>query len=94
LVDAPVTTLDDLLDFANASAPVALPLTFERAYWGVSAFGGSQPADPVTEDGAVSVVPAVEQFVVNLQAWIDWLTWLRTASANPGIWLTLDPAAA
>lgn len=94
LVDAPVSTLDELLDFANAAAPAAIPLTFERAAWGVSAFGGSQPGEaaPAAENGAAEPIPG--RFVVGVGAWVDWLTWLRTASDNPGIWLTPDPLAA
>ena len=63
LVADPAVTLDDLRSQALAGVPVTLDSTFDRAYWGIGAFGG-QLAD---EQGRFALDPI---------AVTDWLNWL------------------
>ena len=63
LVADPAVTLDDLRSQAMSGVSVALDKTFDRAFWGIGAFGG-QLTD---EQGAFALDP------VSTAAWLTWL---------------------
>ena len=71
-VEAPATSLDELLDQANAGAIVMLPSNFYDAFWGIQAFGGQL----FDEEGRV---------ILNQGGFANWLAWLRDARDAPGM---------
>lgn len=76
-VENPARTLDDLVLQATAERPVLLPADFQSASWGIGAFGGR-------------LFDENYQVVLNQGGFLEWLTWLQGAKANPGIQLGRD----
>jgi len=68
----PAVTLDDLRSQALAGIPITLDSTFDRAFWGIGAFGGVL----TDEQGRFALDPAA----VN-----DWLTWLMDSRFQSNI---------
>ena len=70
-VSDPPRTLDDLVTDAAEAQPVAIASSFETAFWGISAFGGTlfgpDMALAVNQDGA-------------MVAWLDWLRSMRSSA--------------
>jgi ABC-type glycerol-3-phosphate transport system substrate-binding protein len=70
----PAVTLDDLRSQALSGVPIVLDSTFDRAFWGVGAFGGKL----TDEQGRFALDPA---------STADWLTWLLDGRAQSNIQL-------
>ncbi|KAA3655678.1 MAG: extracellular solute-binding protein [Chloroflexi bacterium] len=77
VITDPATTLDDLLTVAAAGQKVALPLSFEDAFWGVGSFGGT-------------LFDERYQLTLVESGFVSWLTWLQEAQNVPGIVLSVD----
>jgi arabinogalactan oligomer/maltooligosaccharide transport system substrate-binding protein len=77
LVSNPASTLDELLTGVGPDRRAVLDSTFAGTYWGVSAFGGK-------------LFDASGQLITEQAAYVDWLTWLRSARDHPGIVLSAD----
>lgn len=77
LVPDPAGTLDDLRSQARTAALVTLDGTFERGFWGIGAFGGRL----FNEDG---------QFVLPVDAQVNWLNWLKESRDRFQIALGFD----
>lgn len=77
LVPAPAQTLDDLRSQAMSGMPIVLDVRFERAFWGVRAFGGQLFA----ADGAA---------LLDQGGLAEWLAWLVESRDNYGIQLSDD----
>lgn len=71
-VSEPAQVLEDLLNQADPSRPIALPISFNDAYWGAPAFG-SQLFDEQ------------RRVVLNEGGFSEWLHWLQQAQQQPGI---------
>lgn len=66
-------TLDDLISEGAAGRQVGLSTDFERAYWGISTYGGG-------------LFDAEMTLTINQNdAMVNWLTWLQEASTLPGM---------
>ena len=74
LTDRAPTTLDELLNEANAGRIVAMNSDFVGAFWGVQAFGGGLFAED-------------QRVVLDEGGFANWLEWLRTARELPGVLL-------
>ena len=74
LVADPAVTLDDLRSQALSGVPIVLDGAFDRAFWGIGAFGGKL----TDEQGNFALDPASTS---------DWLTWLLDARAQSNIQL-------
>ena len=79
LVEAPAKTLPDLLSQAEQGQNVAITTLFDKAFWGVPAFGGRLFDD----DGRVALDEG---------GFADWLNWLKKAQDAPGMFLSRDEA--
>jgi arabinogalactan oligomer/maltooligosaccharide transport system substrate-binding protein len=77
LAPAPAQTLDDLRAQSMAGTPITLDTRFEKAFWGVRAFGGQLFA----ENGAA---------LLDQGGMADWLRWLVESRALYGIQLNSD----
>lgn len=77
VIDNPATTLSDLVTQAETGTGVAINTQFSQILWGVQSFGGKI----LNDDG---------QIVLNQGAFTNWLNWLLTANANPGMFLSRD----
>ena len=77
LVDIPATTLGELATQAEGGTGVAINTQFSQVLWGIQAFGGMI----INDDG---------QIVLNQGAFSNWLSWLLSANANPGMYLSRD----
>lgn len=77
LVTSPAQTLDELRAQALAGVPITLDTRFEKAFWGIRAFGGQLYA----ENGAA---------VLNRGGMGEWLLWLIESRDNAGIKLSTD----
>jgi len=77
MVTKPPETLDDLLQEAAAGNQVAFVPRFEKAYWGLQAFG----------DGLFG---ADDHFTLAESGFSEWLTWLDEAQHAPGVILNVD----
>ena len=75
-----VDTVDSLFAAAESGQTVALPVSFQDAYWGIEAFGEGL----FTSDG---------QFQLRESGLVDWLTRLKDAQEAPNIILSRDPVA-
>jgi ABC-type glycerol-3-phosphate transport system substrate-binding protein len=78
LVAESPTTLSELLEEADRGNAVAIPVSFQDAFWGIPAFGGRLFSD----EGDVDPTPE------SYKAWFDWL---RSAQAQTGIVTDTDP---
>jgi arabinogalactan oligomer/maltooligosaccharide transport system substrate-binding protein len=72
VVETPATTLDELLEQANADTTVLLPINFTDAFWGIQAFGGRL----FNDEG---------QTILEQGGFANWLAWLREARNAPGM---------
>lgn len=81
MITTPPKTLHELLLQVDSEHPLAMPLTFFYAYWGLAAFGG----EIVDQDGALQFDQA---------AAAGWLDWLHTAARRPGFHFTSGRAEA
>lgn len=77
LVSAPPTTLDELLQEADAGRSVAFVPRFTQAYWGIQAFG-----EGLFDDQAY--------FTLSESGFTEWLSWLNEAQNAPGVILNVD----
>ncbi len=77
LVTDPPETIDDLLQEAAAGNQVAFVPRFEKAYWGIQAFGEG-------------LFDADDHFTLAESGFTDWLTWLDEAQRAPGVILNVD----
>lgn len=77
LVDAPPTSLDELLEEAAAGNQVAFVPRFDEAYWGIQAFG----PDLFDAEGNLDTVNS---------GFIPWLEWLTVAQEEPNVILSVD----
>ncbi|NJN53962.1 MAG: extracellular solute-binding protein [Anaerolineae bacterium] len=77
LVTDPPETLDDLLQEAAAGNQVAFVPRFEKAYWGIQAFGEG-------------LFDADDHFTLAESGFAEWLTWLDVAQGSPGVILNID----
>lgn len=71
--NSPPTTLDELLSPTASDQNILLPITFEGAFWGISAF-----SEPLFNE---------ESYPVWEAGFRDWLTWLREAQKKKHILL-------
>lgn len=76
LVADPAVTLDDLRSQALSGTPVAMDSTFDRAFWGIGAFGGR-----LTDEQ--------NRFALDPVAVGDWLAWLIASRERSNI--ALEP---
>lgn len=76
----PALTVDDLRAQAGQGAPIALDINFERAYWGVSAFGGR-------------IFDGENRVILDQEGMADWLNWLRESRESFGMTLSSDSEA-
>lgn len=80
LIDSPALTVADLRTQSGQGAAIELDINFERAYWGITAFGGR------LFDG--------ENRVILDQGGMDsWLAWLNESRESFGIGLSTDSQA-
>jgi arabinogalactan oligomer/maltooligosaccharide transport system substrate-binding protein len=77
LVSTPAQSLDDLRSQAMSGIPIILDTRFEKAFWGIRAFGGQLFAD----NGAS---------LLDQGGMADWLLWLRQSRDEYGIRLSDD----
>jgi maltose-binding protein MalE len=77
LVETPPTDLDGLLQEATEGRAVALNTDFYRGFWGIKAFGG----ELFDDQGRV---------MLDEGGFANWLSWLKTAQGNPGVFMTTD----
>lgn len=80
-VAEPARDLDELVEQAAAGQAVAIGTRFERAFWGIRAFGANF-FEPQTAE------PPQPQ-----QAFVKWLVWLKQVQDEPGIILGRDGLA-
>ncbi len=92
LVSDPPRVLDDLLAQATPERQVALPLGFESAFWGISAFSGIHGGQLIFDDQQRVILNA-RGAGKNQSALAEWLDWLKVAQAHPGIVLSDDRQA-
>lgn len=79
-VEQPPATLDELLAAATNGQLVEISTTFFDAFWGVQAFGGQ-------------LFNSGQQVSLDQRGFAEWLTWLETARAAPGMILEANRAA-
>lgn len=89
VVREPLNTLDEWERFADANAATAIQTTFDAGYWGLSAFGSQRQMGATTNGGSNGAAEAAD-FVLDIGAFVDWLTWLRSRQSTPGILLNSD----
>ncbi len=77
LVTTPAQTVDDLRSQSMTGIPIILNTDFEKAFWGLHAFGGNLFAD----NGAA---------LFDQGGMADWLLWLRESRDSYGIQLSSD----
>jgi maltose-binding protein MalE len=77
LVTTPAQSLDDLRAQSMAGIPILLDTRFEKAFWGIRAFGGQ----PFAADGAA---------LLDQGGMADWLLWLRESRDTYGMHLSND----
>ncbi|MDX1416185.1 MAG: extracellular solute-binding protein, partial [Candidatus Promineifilaceae bacterium] len=77
LVAAPAGSLDELLAAVTPASPIGIDTSFNNAYWGVGAFGGS-------------LFDAQGDILSDQSAFIAWLGWLADAQAREGVVLSSD----
>lgn len=71
LTQTPASNLDDLFTEAQAGLQVAIPTSFNQAFWGVRAFGGHV----LDENGRV----------IESEGFSQWLSWLDSTQKEPNI---------
>ncbi len=79
MTTTPPETLTDMLDQATLGMGTAMTTRFDRAFWGVAAFGGS----PFGEQGQVTL---------DRGGFASWLNWLTTSQNAAGMFLNNDRA--
>ncbi len=77
MVSDPAVTLDDLFTAARAGTGVALPRTFEGAYWGAPAYGAAL----FGEDG---------RLLLDQGGFAGWLGWMAEMDTLPSVTLDSD----
>jgi ABC-type glycerol-3-phosphate transport system substrate-binding protein len=77
MVADPPTTLDGLLTAARAGTGVALPRTFQAAYWGAPAYGATLFA----QDG---------RLLLDQGGFVVWLAWMREMNTLPSVTMDND----
>lgn len=80
IVEVLPATLNELLEQAVDGTGTAMTTRFDRAFWGVQAFGG-QPFD--NAEGRVTL---------DQGGFASWLTWMTTAQNTSGMFLNNDRA--
>ncbi len=69
-VEQPLKTLPEIITEAEAKRQIALNSNFLDTLWGMQIFRSQSKSNP-------------EYKTFDLQAWVDWLEWLRIAQENP-----------
>ena len=90
LVSDPPRVLDDLFAQATPERQVALPIGFEAAFWGISAFSGIYGERLIFDDQQRVILDA-QRADTDQSPFAEWLSWLKRAQDNPGIVLSDDP---
>ena len=80
-METPPKTLHELLLQVDSEHPLAMPLTFFYAYWGLGAYGGQIAGED-------------DNLYFDQAAAVEWLQWLRAAARRPGFYFTRGRAEA
>jgi len=92
-IDEPARALDEWLNSVRMDASAALALTFERTYWGITAFSNVMQNGTEENEADAPVDGREVAFVLDVQALVDWFDWLYAAQETQGFLLNTDPTA-